>query len=258
MNENSEYFGQFKWALPLAFSDPLSKCRFERGDMLYDSKKAYQLSWGEAIKNIRYSIQVKFPSTVESSSQVENFDLVFKNNWNSEIEFELVNYENETKKTIRTTQGNLYSFLWTGKIKFIEDTSLIPTIPKLLKDVMKELKSSEADIVKTISHNRNHIFYFPFDLTNSLSKYKVTKIKNVFDDKSILISYEYYEKYPKEIFESSDEYLPTLKYAIFKISGDIDEINLALKEALYVPSKKKKSQKEMFRLKTHGNLIHIE
>ena len=44
--------------------------------------------------------------------------------------------------------------------QYIEDTSVISKIPKLLKDLLKELKIIEADIVKSIPNNYKYIFYF--------------------------------------------------------------------------------------------------
>jgi len=40
-----DYFDGFSWALPNAFADALALCRFEQGDMLYDTRRAYEGEW---------------------------------------------------------------------------------------------------------------------------------------------------------------------------------------------------------------------
>jgi hypothetical protein len=60
-NQTDEYFDGFNWAVPVAFAEPLAACRFEQGDILYDTRRAYEGSWGDALPHIKYSIQVKSP-----------------------------------------------------------------------------------------------------------------------------------------------------------------------------------------------------
>jgi hypothetical protein len=37
-----DFFPKFKWAVPHAFGDALAACRFEQGDILYDTLMAYE------------------------------------------------------------------------------------------------------------------------------------------------------------------------------------------------------------------------
>lgn len=50
---DEDYFLGFKWALPKSFKDALAKCFFNVGDIIYDTPKAYSLSWGEALNHIK-------------------------------------------------------------------------------------------------------------------------------------------------------------------------------------------------------------
>ncbi len=54
------FFSNFTWAVPKAFSDAVASCRFEEGDMLYDTPKAYEVDWEDAIKCTTHFLQVKF------------------------------------------------------------------------------------------------------------------------------------------------------------------------------------------------------
>ena len=47
-NQSDNFLDGFLWAVPTAFSDPLAACRFEQGDILYDTKKAYEGTWGRS------------------------------------------------------------------------------------------------------------------------------------------------------------------------------------------------------------------
>ncbi|GKS62695.1 hypothetical protein YTPLAS21_21530 [Candidatus Nitrosocosmicus sp.] len=100
MDNNSKYFDDFVWAVPISFSDPLSKCRFEQGDMLYDTKKTYEEPWGEALKIMNYSIQISFPSRAQTAKTNQEAEIVFSSNWDSEVVFDLYNYKVGKKEKI--------------------------------------------------------------------------------------------------------------------------------------------------------------
>jgi hypothetical protein len=46
---------------------------FKMGDILYDTRKAYELVWGEALRHISYSVQIDAasPTTIETTKQYE-------------------------------------------------------------------------------------------------------------------------------------------------------------------------------------------
>ncbi len=53
-----EFIKGFKWAIPQAFSDSISRCQFEEGDIFYDTSKAYD-QWANALNVVNCSVQVK-------------------------------------------------------------------------------------------------------------------------------------------------------------------------------------------------------
>lgn len=79
-----EFFSGFKWAVPVAFSDTVSLCRFEEVDTLYDTPKAYDDEWGKASKHIEYSMQVRYPARVTGGAGASESG-VFTSNWKSEV-----------------------------------------------------------------------------------------------------------------------------------------------------------------------------
>ncbi len=99
-----KYFDRFSWAVPTAFADALGLCRFEQGDALYDTRDAYQPTWGESLKYISWGIEVLSPKRSEiriaGGAKVERDDEdtetkssdIFNNNWKSQLELRLVDY----------------------------------------------------------------------------------------------------------------------------------------------------------------------
>jgi len=49
---NEDFFSCFAWALPKAFKDPIVSCCFEQGDVLYDTPKAYEGTWADALQHL--------------------------------------------------------------------------------------------------------------------------------------------------------------------------------------------------------------
>lgn len=258
MDNNSKYFDDFVWAVPISFSDPLSKCRFEQGDMLYDTKKTYEEPWGEALKIMNYSIQISFPSRAQTAKTNQEAEIVFSSNWDSEVVFDLYNYKVGKKEKITSTQGRLYTLLWKGDLDSILNPGKSCSKPLIVKDAMKKLDLIKTHITKTMQIDYKYIFFFPYDLTNQILRNKIQNVKMKFDQQRTLITYTLNHMTAKDInLPSAELYAPTLKFAIFAITGELELINKCLKDALYTPSKNKKTQKEMFRLKTHGRLIQL-
>ena len=67
-----DYFSGFAWAVPKAFSDAIALCRFEEGDVLYDTKSAYEKEWDDAKSNIKYFLQVRYPGRARTAISGRN------------------------------------------------------------------------------------------------------------------------------------------------------------------------------------------
>ena len=174
---NKEFFEQFNWAVPIAFSDPLGACRFEQGDLLYDSKVAYETTWGVAKRNLKYCIQVKSPPRGPRTKVGEDNASVFEDNWVQQVIFDLVEFPSEKTTSVKTTQGRLYSCLRFGELKFIEPDSSAPNRPKLAQEMMTELGAIAENICAT--QKARHLFIMPFDMTNSVLRVKLQKLREV-------------------------------------------------------------------------------
>ena len=115
-----EFFSGFSWAVPTAFGDAVALCRFEQGDTLYDTRKAEEESWAEATKHIHHWLQVRYPSHVITVAD-ESTGGIFEKNWDSEVKVDLYkNFKKVGEGQISTTQGRLYTALWTGNVEVLQ------------------------------------------------------------------------------------------------------------------------------------------
>ena len=245
-----EFFSGFKWAVPKAFSDAVALCRFEEGDILYDTEKAYIDNWEKACKFIEHSLQVRYPARVGGGAS-EKGGGVFSGNWGSEVRIDL--YKNQEKVgvgQITTTQGRLYTALWKGDISILKKESEEPPIPLTVQDVTKTLDQATQK-AKELSVGFP-VFVMARDLSNPVSREKYSKVltklkKHLHDIPNILTP----EKAGLIQFENI---APTVEVAFFPMNGtSAEELHELVKSAVYVPSKNAK--KDMFRISTHGMIV---
>lgn len=242
-----EYLPGFKWALPKAFSDAVSMCCFEEGDVLYDAALAYEGKWESSKNNIEYHLQVKYPS--RGTSQNASGSSIFKNNWESEVRIEL--YKNNSKVgvgQVHTTQGRLYSALWKGDINLVLDNStMVPPPPLGVQDVTKSL-----GVVSTIANKLSKgapVFVMVKDDTGSVSRQKYNAVEAKLSSHMIDSVYLFC---PKDAgLEQCETISPTIQIAFFVTTlPNVEVLEGLVKEAVYVPSKG--AEKDMFRVSSHG------
>lgn len=245
-----EFFSNFSWAVPQAFSDAVALCRFEEGDVLYDTPRAYDSSWSEALKHITYSLQVRYPARV-TSSEKEKVGGVFEKNWNSVVRIEL--YKKQEKVgvgQITTTQGRLYSAIWKGDLTVLENDTEAPPLPVNVKNVAKQLTELK-EIALGLSVGFP-VFAMVRDRSNQISREKYLKVramlgKHLFGEPKLLT--------PENArLKNWDTIAPTIEIAFFPVNGiNQEELKSLVKKAVYVPSKNTK--KDMFRIGTHGAIF---
>lgn len=245
-----EFFSGFKWAVPRAFSDAVALCRFEEGDILYDTEKAYYDDWEKASQFIEHSLQVRYPARV-SGGATEKGAGVFGSNWGSEVRVDLYkNLEKVDVGQIHTTQGRLYTALWKGDIAVLDKESEEPVIPLSVQDVTKILKQA-TEKAKELSVGFP-VFVMARDLSNPVSREKFSKIltalkKNLHNQPSILVP-------GKAGLSKIDNIAPTVDIAFFLMNGtSAEELRELVKSAVYAPAKNVK--KEMFRISAHGIIV---
>lgn len=241
-----EFFSGFKWAVPVAFSDAVSLCRFEEGDILYDTTKAYD-EWGKASKHIEYSMQVRYPTRVTGGAGASESG-VFTSNWKSEVRVELYKHlEKVGVGQIETTQGRVYTALWKGDAAILKLDTEEPQIPFTVQQVTRSLTET-SDTARSLS-TKYPVFVMTRDLSNPISREKYSKIRSKLKRH---LAGEPQLRRPKQAgLNDWANIAPTVEVAFFVASGgSVEELHDLVKEAVYVPAKDAK--KEMFRIAAHG------
>jgi hypothetical protein len=140
---------------------------------------------------------------------------------------ESLHSQSKLTKTIKTTQGRLYSLLWRGDIEgYLSDSSNIPNPASSLLSILDELcPAIETKFVKDTEIGG--IFLMPFDITDQQLIDKDGKVKNVLS--SHILSHRLISLTDLG-FHDFLKFVPTAKISLFLISpqSQQDEINSSL------------------------------
>jgi hypothetical protein len=253
-HDGEEYFEGFSWALPRAFAAPLAACRFELGDILYDTAKAYQGEWHTAQKHIRYSIEVKAPMRGGSTKSDEDQESAFADNWNSRVEFTLRDHQSDTDRHVVTTQGRLYYLLWRGTVDEFETADV--SVPAPARELMEHLKSATDHLHTQIpkASRKGGLYLTPFDTAEQRLWTKTRTINEALKDFGVTRGVVDL----KEVgIKSASVFMPTACIAWFAIgkATSFAEFEAALKRLLHKPAKNKKTNKEVFSAGRHGHYV---
>lgn len=247
-----KFFSNFAWAVPFAFADALATCRFEEGDVLYDTPKAYEDNWLKAKKHIHHSLQVRYPARAGSRGMEIDGGL-FQNNWNTKVCFDLYNHNEDNKKEIETTQGRLYTALWKGDISLLEENADNPLIPQNFKLVTKRLSEDSEVKEKALSYKLfGPVFVMVRDYSNRTSVKKYEKVYSALSD---YLSDNVLTIEPKHAgLNEWNKIAPTIDIAFFPTSNiEHEELEALVKKVFYVPTKGAK--RDSYRLNNHGAIF---
>ena len=245
-----DYCQGFTYPIPIAFCDALVSCRFEQGDVLYSDAIAYEKTWGEAVKSLSYTIQITAPTrgttTGTADKQREGKkspDQQFRDNWETEVSFELTNVKTSEKVNHTVTQGQLYTALRTGNLQALEDSTEPPFGIRDANHLLPELP------LKSYADDGKKSFAF-FGLTGTEAlKQKLDALNVAFN------GLQPRQTHVNDILELQDKDMnPLLELFVYALDLTEDEIDAAAKSTLYKASKEKKTDRENWRLATHGYL----
>jgi len=247
-----DFFAGFAWAVPRAFADPLERCRFESGDVLYDTPKAYDGDWKSARKATSRIIQVRLPRQGDSGKQDKDAASVFSDNWRRDAEIDLIETQDMGRREIATTQGRLYSFLWRDDERVLDLESAEPPVPLTARDLRNDIDAAAPRITAKIDAPvGGRLFVVLFDHASSLSRKKDRDIRAVLD------AHPGCEVHEMEL--DTENALPTLRWLVYRIPGlDDDGVTELLKPALYRPQGDREGKADRFDLKRHGRLVGVD
>ena len=239
-----DFFSGFKWAVPTAFADAVFQCRFEEGDVLYDSKGAYG-EWGKSKEQITNSIQIRYPSKVVGSLS-SNEKNVLKRNWNTEVRLDLFkNMTKVEKGQIHTTQGRLFTLLWKGNLNVLDTNTVNPEPPVIATQVKKSLIETQSKALEFAEGSLS--FTMVYDQASPLLRGKLSKLTQHFGCQPMHVT-------PKEAgLKNWNTVSPTIEILFFKANNLSElEFHNKIKQPLYKPTISKKTNKENFRISDHG------
>jgi hypothetical protein len=172
----------FSWHVVGAFREALARCAFDRGDTFYSHSDAYE-AWtteNATQRSAISSIQVIKSHGVSDPDDKEGFSA----NWNAGIEIDFrVSADGPGIRTIMTTNGRLFSFLWHGDPTILDETSPHPPFPSRLPELLKALIAHRSDCLRFLKEKPHQIappldhFLLPYDELSELSHLKNSNIQ---------------------------------------------------------------------------------
>lgn len=236
-----EFIQGFDWAVPTGFNDAIAQCKFDLGDSLYNTIKAYE-QWSTALKHLKYGIVVKSSASLPSSAKSS-----FNNNWSSPLELELTYYKEKNKKEIiKSTQGRLFTCIWHGDINILKPDTNEPSVPIVLRHVTKRL--DEVEIVLREKIGIGNTFAMAYDPTSNIATEKRQKISDSLKEIGS-VSINQYSPFDLGMSDATIIH-PSISILCFTSDGNSKEIKESLKTALYTGHSNSKSKS--FRIRNHG------
>ncbi len=176
---------------------------------------------------------------------------MFRSNWNSEVRIDLYkNLKRVSVGPLSTTQGRLYTALWTGDISILSNDTDEPSIPLTVQQVMRTLNGASKRAMEiSVGYS---VFVMARDLSNPVSREKYSKVllklKPHLAEHPTLLSPE------KAGLADWAVMAPTIEIVFFPMKGiTSEELRELIKKAVYIPAKDAK--KDMFRISAHGVLF---
>lgn len=249
-----DFFAGFAWAVPAAFADPLEKCRFERGDVLYDHPDASTADWSAARKAARRILQVRLPQQGDTAKQNADAASVFEDNWCRSVEIDLIGTKDLSKRSIATTQGRLYTFLWRDDETVLDPGTPEPALPMMAGELRGMEDAAAANVAGQVeTKGPASLFVFAFDHASSRLREKDHAIGAALVDVKGVEAMEF----PVEPDDGRDP-LPTLCWKAYLLPG-LDEaaVTERLKPALYNPQGDREGKADRFSLSRHGQLVAL-
>jgi len=255
-----DFFTGFCWPVPTAFASAVAACRFEQGDVLYSSERAYR-DWDGASSELRHHVQVLDPPKSARAMASESDGTRFSVNWSSPVVFELRDYRGGSAETRHSTQGRLFSCLWEGDVSLLaEDGREPPPPPLLARDLHRALQENRDAAVAALGGvlggaTAPRLLYLSvLDRSSDASRAKASLVESQLASRFGVVSTDLAPS-RAEIPEAS-RYHPSLAIRCLALdTNDEESVRTLLKGALYTPSKTSKAEAaDRFALQRHGLL----
>jgi hypothetical protein len=260
-----EWLSGFALPVPRAFASAVSACRFEAGDVFYDSPDAYTV-WkpGEG----GCWIQVLDPPRSARSAPVDAEGNRFAANWASPVTLERGQRGGGPgPRTLRCTQGRLFTCLWRGDLELLRDSSPEDAVADELplpgggRDLLKQLEAATPAVLAALGPkaSKGTVFVTTVDESSESSLAKMRAIETAlatrYAPKTIDLA-------PAEAgLPGGCDFHPALRVRASYVDEKLpDRVRELLKPALYAPtaSPGEEGRPDRFKLERHGLLVPPE
>lgn len=241
-------FQGFSWCVPKAFRTAITACRFEEGDRLYPTERAY-LPWNPVGNGFPHGIMVVSPKrSFSGSDRGEDSASTFERNWYSNAIVNLENYHSKTTRKIETTQGRIFTCLWKGNVDVLDHAGTHPEMP-LLVPKLKPFLPDFAPIFRN-QFPSHSLFLMALDQASDVMLVKRNAVAAALQNFELTMSFVSVEE--TDISER-ERFIPTAGVACFAASnGGFEELKDAIKSVVYRPTPGRISEQDQFRIEAHG------
>ncbi|MDO6461581.1 hypothetical protein Q4485_12805 [Granulosicoccaceae sp. 1_MG-2023] len=238
-----DYFINFRWAVPHVFADALAECRFEEGDIFYESRDGYSQT-GTKHPDCHF-IQI-----LKNLDKNADSDGAFRAGWNSLYEIVIYNPGGVRAEKITSTGGRLYTVLWKGDLTVLNHDAPPPREPVVVKGGAKKLQRCRDWFEKRAGGRCGFVMYRDLGSTGLRTKFIKLSISLLRSANSSLEIYD-----PREVgFPDAGELPPTAEIAAFWF-GDQTRPDIEQRVKRVVYHRAKSSKNDRFRIAAHGLLI---
>lgn len=246
------YFAGFAWAVSEAFAPAVCSYRFEQGDVLYRTRAGYA-PCEDRIEPGLTAIQLRLPPRSARSIPSEFDGDRRLANWQSEVEFELVDLARGRSEIRTTTQGRLLMTLWQGDETWLDGARPEPRLPRSARDLGQALRDGSLALAPPKGRGRGCRFVFVVDLSSEASRAKSVAVEEALHSLGRVTRND---RTPEAAGDpGSEPFHPTLVLRELVLRGvPAEAAEAALKRSLYGGA----GDAERFQIGRHGLLEPLE
>jgi len=237
----------FAWAVPVAFSGPVSSCRFEQGDVLHLSRAGYG-DWSGGVPGPWLQV-LDPPRSARAASGAADAGR-FAASWGSPVEIELDEGEGAPTRRLTTTQGRLFTTLWRGDLAALE--AMTPPEPPMLQgELQRALEAALPTVREALASGGRRgsakakrdasalLFVASLDCAADASQ---AKAETIFSALASRFEVQLHDASPEALgLPEAERAHPALRVRALRIDGaDEAGVTEALKAVLYSPGVKSK------------------
>lgn len=247
------FLSGFAWPVPRAFASATAACRFEQGDVFFDTPDGYA-AW--KADRPRFHVQVLDPPRTARSVPAES-EGRFAANWSSPVTCEVRDRKASTTEVVTSTQGRLFRCLWRGDPLLLRDSAAGDAsdlvLPGIGRDLQKHLASTLPALRQGTGAQADAGLWFVSVLDES-AEASLAKARDVESVLAARYTPTVRSLSPQEAgVPDGQDYHPALRVrGVWVEETREDVVHELLKQALYGPVR---SGADRFKLERHGLLV---